>query len=79
MTSMDNMLKVIVIIIDIIVEIAKIESHLLCYIEPAMKNLKKTNEIFATNFRNKNWELPKIKMEISLDSKEIRPEKIDDW
>jgi hypothetical protein len=44
-----------------------------------MKNFKKTQEIWINNFSNKNWELPKIKMEISLDSKEIRPEKIDDW
>jgi hypothetical protein len=44
-----------------------------------MKQFKKTNELFAKNFSNKNWELPKIQMEMSLDSREIRPEKIDDW
>ena len=33
----------------------------------------------AEHINEKNWEVPKIKMEMPLDGKEIKPEKIDDW
>lgn len=69
MTSTDSIFKAIVKIITNLVEIPKLERHLLEYIDPAMESFKKTNDIFTKNFNNKGWELPKIQMEMALDSR----------
>lgn len=43
------------------------------------KEFNKIKEELEKHMGDKTWEIPKIKMEMPLDSKEIQPEKIDDW
>ena len=49
------------------------------YIPLAIKEFKDIEEVLEKHASDRSWEVPKIKMEIQLDSKEIRPEKIDRW
>lgn len=66
---MGSIARAIVRIIHNLVEIPKLDKHLLEYIDTAMESFKKTNDIFTKNFNNKGWELPKIQMEMALDSR----------
>ena len=45
----------------------------------ALLNFDKIHKLLAEHINEKNWEVPKINMEMPLDGKEIKPEKIDDW
>lgn len=49
------------------------------YVLLGNKEFNKIKEELEKHMGDKTWEIPKIKMEMPLDSKEIQPEKIDDW
>ena len=46
---------------------------------PAIKQFKGIKGELEKHINDKSWEIPKIKIEMPLDSKEIRPDQIDDW
>lgn len=57
----------------------QIEPNFLEYIELASKEFNEVRKELDKHLSDKYWQIPNIKMEMPLDSKEIQPEKIDDW
>ena len=49
------------------------------YLESSMNSLKKIKDKSKHYFSDRNWIIPEIKMEMPLDGRESRPDKVDSW